>query len=337
MNRLRHGFAIAGLLLGTGFFVNADDFPRGFIVESLRSNPPVPAFYNLDTQQLTPLRFRQTYSRFIDFAWDRNRGRIFFSARRSVKEPFRIYMKAWPDGDEVVIYENTRGPFRFLLSPDGARLALQVMGTSVWPYIGVLAWQSHQWTALGQGYSPDWSSDGQRLLYLKIPGELPTWLYEYRVDTDSSTKLVSEPVMEAVYTDDPDQIIMKTASQAKTADWFQMWNHRNGLIHDYAKPEKTTQRRPWGQRELIAFPGHQFFLFKEAPSGANPDQQILVVTDVWGRRLQELSRDEWDPGVQTVDGVTLAMSEDPLVVRQADGTGRPVEIPQTRFIHFARE
>jgi len=71
-----------------------------------------------------------------------------------------------------------------------------------------------------QGYSPDWSTDGQRLLYLKIPGELPTWLYEYRVESDTSTVLINEPVMEAVYTDDADQILLKTASQAKATDWF---------------------------------------------------------------------------------------------------------------------
>src|SRR5262249_17373351 len=141
-------------------------------------------------------------------------------------EPFRIYVKAWPDGDEKVIYENTAGPFRFLVSPDGERLALQVMGPSSWPIMGIYDWQRQKWTDLGQGYSPDWSNDSQTLLFLRIPGALPSWLYEFDVAKDTATSLLAEPVMEAVYTEDAAQIILKTASQVKRCDIFQIWNRR---------------------------------------------------------------------------------------------------------------
>src|SRR5262249_54504031 len=152
----------------------ASDYPRGFFIEDLRRTPPIPAFYNLENHHVEPFPLKNTYKDILDMAWDHDHGRVYFSARTAKKDPFRIYMKAWPDGEEKVIYENPTGPFRFILSPDGDRLALQVMGPSAWPILGVYDWQAQKWTPLGQGYSPDWSNDSRSLLYLKIPGSLPT-------------------------------------------------------------------------------------------------------------------------------------------------------------------
>ncbi len=206
------GLCFAALFLAA--LARADN-PRGFFVEDLRHSPPVPAFYNIETHQLQPFAFRQHYTSFIDVTWDRNAGCVFFSARLTPKDPYRVYLKNWPDGEEKVIYENPLGPFRFLLSPDGSQLALQVQGPSAWPILAVHDWQNSKTTLLGQGFSPDWSPDGKRLLFLQIPGSLPSWLVEYRVDTATTTMLISEPVAEAVYADSSDLIVLKTAKQSK--------------------------------------------------------------------------------------------------------------------------
>ena len=150
--------------------VSAAEFPRGFFVEDLRNNPPVPAFYNLATHQVQPFEFRQPYVSFIDLTWDREGGRVFFSARLTPKDPYRVYLKTWPDGEEKAIYENPLGPFRFILSPDGKQLVLQVMGPSAWPILAVHDWGNSKTTLLGQGFSPDWSPDGKSLIFLQIPG-----------------------------------------------------------------------------------------------------------------------------------------------------------------------
>src|SRR5438876_10502808 len=112
--------------------------------------------------------------------WGHEKGQSLCSARQGPKDPYRVYLKTWRDGEEKVIYENPLGPFRFLLSPDGKELVLQVMGRSAWPILAVHDWEHGKTTALGQGFSPDWSPDGQRLLFMQIPGSLPSWLAEYR-------------------------------------------------------------------------------------------------------------------------------------------------------------
>jgi hypothetical protein len=313
----------------------AVEAPRGFFLQDLRQTPPVLAFFNLETRQLEPCHFRAHYQEFLDVVWDRSRGRMLFSARTSRQEPFRIFAKAWPDGDETMIYENPTGPFRFLLSPDGERLALQIMGPSAWPIIGVYALSGAHWTDLGQGYSPDWSVDGQRLLYLKIPGALPTWLYEYDVATDSATALLREPVMEAVYTDDANQIVLKTASQAKICDVFQLWNRsKDRRSHFSLENPALCRKKTIAQRELVALPGHRFFLFKESIGSRDLEDQSVVVMDVWGGRLQAIPFDDWNPRVVVIDETALAMSENPIAIVSADGAGGKIEIPQARFFRW---
>ena len=324
------GFVLA--LFGLRLSLFAADAPAGFFVEDLHQNPPAPAFYNVEAHRLQPFPLRQSYNQFIDFYWDHDHGRVFFSAQQSPRDPFRVYMKMWPDGEEKVVYENPLGPFRFLLSPDGNRFALQVMGPAAWPILAVHDWTSQHGTYLGQGYSPDWSSDGQRLLFLRIPGSLPSWLGEYRVDTDTATQILDQPVMEAAYTEDPDQIILKTAAQAKKCDVFQIWNRHNGRFRPFTVPDRASKTCP-SQRELGAFPGHQFFFFKEAESPTDLDDQKLVVTDLWGGRLQELARDDWAPRVTAVDPTTLLVGEDPLYVLSADGAGGRIEIPDVEMVH----
>lgn len=327
-------FALCGL---TSEVIIAAELPRGFFVEDLNRQPPVPAFYNLETQQLQDFPLRQSYDQFIDFVWDREHGTVLFSARPTRKDPYRVYSKAWPDGEEKPIYENAVGPFRFLVSPDGKRLALQIMGFSAWPTIAVHDLESQRTIALGQGYSPDWSVDSRRLLYLKIPGALPSWLYEYRVDTDTETLLIQEPVMEAVFTDDPDQILVKTASQAKHCDIFQVWNRRKQRFTPFCLPEGALDKKKCPlQREIGVFPGHQFFFFKEAASTSENDQARLVVTDVWGGRLQTLDPDDWKPSATAVEDTSLVVGEDPLYVLRADGTGGSREIPHAGFIRVRR-
>ncbi|OGR89538.1 MAG: hypothetical protein A2992_03810 [Elusimicrobia bacterium RIFCSPLOWO2_01_FULL_59_12] len=315
-------------------FVCGVDFPRGFFVEDLRRDPPAPAFYNLDAQRLEPLAFKTTaYMDFLDVAWDRRRGRIFFSARASRQEPFRVFVKDWPDGEEKSIYENPAGPFRFLISPDGQRLALQVMGPFAWPVLGVYDWKNQTWSALGQGHSPDWSSDGKSLLYLKIPGALPSKLYEYSVELDAAAPLIEEPVMEAVYTDDPQKIILKTASQAKRCDVYQVWNRRTDRFHTFSLEDPgLCKKKSVAQRELAAFPEHRFILFKESVGSRDKENQSLIVSDAWGGRLQSIPYDVWNPIAGAVEAMSLAMSEDPLVVVPADGAGRKREIAQARFM-----
>lgn len=313
------------------------EYPRGFFLEDLRRTPPVPAFYNLETHQVEPLHLQKSYIDFLDLAWDREHGRVFFSAHGDRKEAFKIYMKNWPDGEEQVIYENPAGPFRFLMSPDGDRIALQIMGPLAWPILGVYDWKNRTWTGLGQGYSPDWSADGRRLLYLKIPGALPTWLHEYTVDLDTTTQLINEPVMEAVYTDDARQIILKTAAQAKRCDVFQVWDRKNDRFQTFSLEDPALcKKKRISQRQLVAFPGHRFFVFKESIDTHDLENQSLIVADVWGGHLQAVPYGDWNPQAIAVESMSLAMSEDPILIVSADGTGGKREIPQARFPRVRR-
>ena len=326
---------------------HAAEFPRGFFVENLHQKPPAPAFYNLETRRLAPFAFRQPYANFIDVTWDREQGRVFFSARLGPKDPYRLYLKLWPAGEEKVIYENPLGPFRFLLSPDGGKLALQVMGPSAWPILAVHDWENSKTTPLGQGFSPDWAIDGKSLLFLQIPGSLPSRLAEYRVDAGSATLLLEEPVAEAVYSDSSDRIVLKTAKQSKMCDEFQIWDRRRGSLGPFsvsggtppkarlAKGSRRTKHCA-SQREINSFPGHQFLFFKESLSATDLDDQTMVITDASGGRLQILSREDWDPKATAVEAATIVIGEDPLYVMSADGTGGRTEIPQARFIRAGR-
>jgi len=315
----------------------AAELPHGFFIADLSQQPPTPAFYNLETHKIQKFPLKQSYDQFIDFSWEREQAVVLFSARHFRKDPYRVYAKAWPDGEEHSIYENAVGPFRFLVSPDGKRLALQIMGFSAWPTIAVHDLASQRTVALGEGYSPDWAIDGQRLLFLKIPGSLPSWLYEYRVDTDTTTQLLSEPVMEAVYTDDPDQILLKTASQSKKCDSFQVWNRRKQRFSPFCLPASSSVRLKCpSQRELGVFPGHQFFFFKESKNASEGDKASLVVTDVWGGRLQTIDPEDWQPAATAVEETSLVVGEDPLYLLHADGTGGAREIPHAGFIRVRK-
>ena len=324
---------LAALCVLSSELGRAGGYPRGFFVEDLHRAPPVPAFYNLGSHTLEPFSFRQTYSNFIDITWDHEQGRVFFSARQTPKDPYRVYLKSWPDGEEKVIYENPLGPFRFLLSPDGRELVLQVMGPSAWPILAVHDWGNAKTTLLGQGFSPDWSPDGKRLLFLQIPGSLPSWLAEYQVDTDTSTVILNEPVTEAVYSDTADRIILKTANQSKMCDEFQLWDRRrNSKVPFSISRGSKGGKHCTSQREINSFPGHQFLYFKESDTMTDLSEQTMVVTDEGGGRLQILSREDWDPMATAVEAATLVIGEDPLYVMSADGTGGRVEVPHARFI-----
>jgi hypothetical protein len=317
--------------------VGAAEFPRGLFVEDQSQDPPRPAFFNLQNHQLQAFAFRQKYSHFLDFAWDRERGRVFFSARESPREPFRIYLKNWPDGEEKVVYENRLGPFRFLLSPDGERFALQIMGRGTWPILAVHAWESQRTSFLGMGFSPDWSNDGRRLLFLRIPNSLPTYLAEYQVETDSATVLLPEPVTEAVYTEDSAQILLKTAQQAAVCDVFQVWNRGSGQRRFFGMDEREKPRKPCRcEREISAFPGHQFFYFKESENSADLSEQSLMVVDGWGSRLQVVPHEDWAPSANAVDASALVVGEDPLYLMNVDGTGGRLEIPDAGFIRYKK-
>jgi hypothetical protein len=309
------------------------DYPHGFFVDDLRQKPARPAFYNLDAHRVDPFLLHGHYAQFIDFAWDREHGRIFFSARETPKGSFRIYKKEWPDGEERVVYQNDIGPFRFLVSPDGQRFALQIMGPAVWPTLAVHDWAKQTTLELGEGYSPDWSTDSQRLLFLDIPGSLPSYLSEYRVDLSTAARLLEEPVLEAAYTDDWKKIVVKTAQRAKTCDTFQLWNRRLERWSDFSQlAERSKRERCRSQREIGTFPGHQFFFFKEK-EGLDPDDPMdLVVSDVWGGRLQTIESGDWEPAAFAAEETTLVVGQDPLYVVRADGTGGRKEIPQTGFI-----
>lgn len=336
-NRLKVPFSFVPIIIFSFMSLasSAEPAPRGFFVEDLRKSPPAPAFYNLDTHRIEPFPFRQSYAQFIDLVWDRDRERVLFSAKRSPVDPFRVYEKKWPEGEERAVYENALGPFRFLLSPDGERLALQVMGPAAWPTLAIYELGSGRILVLGDGFSPDWSTDGKRLLFLRIPGSLPTRLAEYRVDTDTSTLLLADPVMEAVYTDDADQIVLKTATQSKRCDVFQIWNRRKDVYSPFSSDASRRRDCP-SQREINAFPGHQFFYFKESPSPTQTELQDVVVSDAWGGRLQVISRSIWDPAVTVVDATTLALGRDPVSILPADGTGGRREINGAGLIRFKK-
>jgi hypothetical protein len=287
---------------------------------------------------MQPFAFRQTYVNFIDIAWDEAQGRVFFSAQATPKDPFRVYLKLWPDGEEKVIYENPLGPFRFLISPDGRQLALQVMGPSAWPFLAVHDWEASRTVFLGQGFSPDWSPDGRRLLFLQIlDHSLPSRLAEYQVDTGTTTLLMQEPVAEAAYADSSDRIILKTAKQSKTCDVFQVWDRRRDLFAPFSAEAAARRGKACPvQRELNAFPGHQFLSFKESADSSDLSAQTLVIVDPSGGRLQTIVREDWDPMAMAVEATTLAIGEDPLYVLSADGAGERREVPKARFIHFRR-
>ncbi len=311
--------------------------PRGFFVEDIRQKPPVPAFYHLGHRKVEPFVFKRSYLQFIEVVLDREHHRVFFSARETAKDPFRVYKKSWPDGEEVVVYENPLGPFRFLLSPDSRMLALQVMGPSAWPILAVHDWEGNKTVLLGQGFSPDWSIDGSRLLFLQIPGSLPSYLAEYRVDTATSTILLKEPVTEAVFANSPDKIILKTSLQAKKCDEFQIWDRTREMFLPFSVgPARKSSKHCLCQREINAFPGHEFFYFKESETGTDFSEQTVVVSDAEGGRLQVLSHDVWNPKVTPVEFATLAIGDDPLAVMSADGTGGATEIPHSRFIRYQK-
>jgi len=266
--------------------------------------------------------------------WDQVQGRVFFSARKTPKDPYRVYLKSWPDGEEKVIYENPLGPFRFLISPDGRQLVVQVMGPSAWPILAVHDWETSHTILLGQGFSPDWSPDGQSLIFLQIvENSLPSWLAEYRVETGTTTLLMKEPVAEAVYADSPDLIVLKTAKQSRTCDVFQVWNRRKDTYTPFSvdPPVRRGKSCPV-QREVNAFPGHQFLSFKESADATDLSEQTLVIADMSGGRLQTIAREDWDPKATAVEATTLAVGEDPLYVLSADGTGERLEVPKARFI-----
>jgi len=316
---------------------HATDFPRGFFVEDLRQKPPVPAFYNLESHKLESFMFRQPYANFIDVTWDHEQGRVFFSARQTARDPYRVYLKSWPDGEEKVIYENPLGPFRFLLSPGGRELVLQVMGPSAWPILAVHDWENSKTTLLGQGFSPDWAPDGKSLLFLEIPGSLPSYLAEYRVATDTSTFILKEPVTEAVYADTSERIVLKTAKQSQACDEFQLWDRRrNSYVPFSISRGSKGAGHCTSQREINSFPGHQFLYFKESVTSTDLSEQTMVVTDADGGRLQILSREDWDPMATAVEATTLVIGEDPLYVMSADGSGGTAEVPQARFIRFKK-
>src|SRR5882724_8960565 len=65
--------AVCGLLSA---MASGADFPRGFFVEDLRRQPPVPAFFNLETKKVESFSFRQSYSDFIDMTWVHEKGQI---------------------------------------------------------------------------------------------------------------------------------------------------------------------------------------------------------------------------------------------------------------------
>jgi len=328
------GLCLAALFLSTAAW---GAFPRGFFLEDLRSQPPAPAFYNLETHTLQPFSFRHPYASFLDVTWDREGGRVFFSAKLTPKDPYRVYLKTWPDGEEKAIYENPLGPFRFLLSPDGRQLVLQVMGPQAWPILAVHDWEHDKTTLLGQGFSPDWSPDGQRLLFLQIPGSLPSYLAEYRVDAATATLVLDDPVAEAVYSDNSDHIVLKTAKQAKSCDEFQLWDRRRGTFVPFSisRGDKRSKHCT-SQREINSFPGHEFLFFKESPNATDVEDQTMVISDSSGGRLQVLSREDWDPKVTAVESATLAIGEDPLSVMSADGTGGRIPVPQARFLRYKK-
>src|SRR5207249_6587309 len=134
------------------------------------------------------------------------------------------------------------------------------------------------------------------LLFLQIPGSLPSRLSEYRIDTGSATLLLEEPVAEAVYSDSPDRIVLKTAKQSKMCDEFQIWDRRRESLVPFSVSGGTPPRARLAkgsrrtkhcasQREINSFPGLQFLFFKESLSATDLDDQTMVITDASGGRL----------------------------------------------------
>ena len=109
------------------------------------------------------------------------------------------------------------------------------------------------------------------------------------MDTGTTTLLMKEPVAEAVYADSPDLIILKTAKQSKTCDVFQVWNRRKDSFVPFSVDSAARRGKPCPvQRELNAFPGHQFLSFKESAESSDLSAQTLVIADPSGGRLQTI-------------------------------------------------
>src|SRR5258708_25900322 len=277
LNRNKFALLLAFNFLFHPLWSEDTHFPRGFFGEDLHKKLQVPAFYNIESHRLEPFPFRETYSNFIDITWDHDHGRVFFSARRKPPDPYRVYLKNWPDGEEKMIYENPLGPFRFLLSPDGRELVLQVMGPLAWPILAVHDWENAKTTFLGQGFSPDWASDGKHLLFLEIPGSLPSYLAEYSVVTGTSSFILKDPVTEAVYADTSERIVLKTATQSKICDEFQLWDRKRDSYMPFSVSRGSkAAKHCTSQREINSFPGHQFLYFKESKTATDLSEQTMV-------------------------------------------------------------
>jgi len=330
---MRRALRVLGLAAVFSVFPGAGQCEPGLFIEDLSQTPPRPVFYRLSHQQKLPVVFEHKFDRFIDLAWDAGHTRIFFSARETRSGPFRVYRKEGLTGAETVVYQNDIGPFRFLLSPDSQRLALQVMGASAWPTIAVHEIATGQTVDLGLGFSPEWSPDGQKLLYLSIPGSLPTYLHEYDVAGATSTRLLNDSVMEAVYMESPERLLVKTSARSRVCDAFQLWDRHSNRWSEFVQAEdKRTRLCRTHQREIASLPGRQFYFFKEKRSSDPEAETFLVVVDGWGGRLVTLAPDEWEPAAVAVDATHLVVGQDPLYVLSADGAGGRREIPQSGFI-----
>lgn len=293
--------------------------------------PSGPAFYDFATRRREPLVFGAAYDRFIDIVRGPH-GVLFFSAREKFKKEFRVYRRD-ADGTETMVYQNDVGPFRFLLSPDGEYLALQVMGASVWPTIAVHHIRSGKTIGLGEGYSPEWAPNANKLLYLSIPGSLPTYLYEYDVEHSTASRLLKDSVMEAVYMESENRLLVKTSARSRVCDAFQMWDRTSDKWTEFVQAEdRKTRVCKTHQREITALPGRQFFFFKEKRSSDPEAPTYLVVVDAWGGRLVTLEPQDWEPGAMAVDDIHLVVGQDPLYLLRADGTGGRQEIPHSGFI-----
>ena len=140
------------------------------------------------------------------------------------------------------------------------------MGPFAWPILAVHDWEASHAILLGQGFSPDWSPDGSRLLFLQIKdNSLPSWLAEYQVETATTTLLMKEPVAEAVSRDSSDSIILKTAKQSKRCDVFQIWDRRQDTYKPFSVENPGQHGRACqSQREVNTLPVTNSFPLKRA-------------------------------------------------------------------------